>query len=208
MKLAKVTDDAFLLEMSGEVRKADAPKLITDEEVADAEKQMQRVNEGLEIRNGKLSGTQSLSRKDGLVLTTACKASFDLNVVAQGGPQEQVEVEVSTSLRRTKKPDVIANKPLPPRVSEAAKMKAITDAKLLADAARMYYIKNSKLPDSLADLAKKDARGRSLIEELPPDPWGNDYKIVIGDTPREFEVRSAGLDGKHGTKDDLSNKSK
>jgi len=88
-----------------------------------------------------------------------------------------------------------------------ARVDAILGARILADVTRLYFINNSKLPDTLADLAKKDARGRSYIEELPADPWGNAYKLFPGARSYQFEIRSAGPDGKHGTKDDLSNKS-
>lgn len=40
-----------------------------------------------------------------------------------------------------------------------------------------------------------------ILDEVPQDAWGNDfvYKIVR----EQFEIRSAGFDGQHGTSDDL-----
>ena len=76
-------------------------------------------------------------------------------------------------------------------------------SKLIMGAVRMFYVMNSALPASLEVLAKKDGRGRSQLESLPNDPWGNAYKLVLGDSPGDFKIKSAGADGKHGTDDDL-----
>lgn len=91
---------------------------------------------------------------------------------------------------------------------EAKETKARTDAKLIAGAVRMYYTKNSRLPETLEELATKDERGRSELEELPVDPWNTPYELVPGDTPREFEIVSAGPDLSIGTEDDVSSKAK
>ncbi|MGK0153811.1 MAG: hypothetical protein ACI9SE_000759, partial [Neolewinella sp.] len=63
-------------------------------------------------------------------------------------------------------------------------------------------------PNSLEVMATPDARGRSELEELPMDAWGNAYKLVTGATPREFQVVSAGPDNKFDTKDDISSRTK
>ena len=45
-----------------------------------------------------------------------------------------------------------------------------------------------------------------IAERIPIDPWENTYtyRLLPEDDDRGFELRSAGKDGKHGTKDDLS----
>ena len=93
--------------------------------------------------------------------------------------------------------------------SDEAKVgKAKSDVKMIADAVRYYYAKNSRLPDALEDLATKDDKGNSEILELPVDPWNTPYELVQGDTPRQFEVVSCGPDTSLGTDDDISSKAK
>ncbi|MBL8728836.1 MAG: type II secretion system major pseudopilin GspG [Planctomycetes bacterium] len=91
---------------------------------------------------------------------------------------------------------------------EARLTKAQTDVRQIADGVRSYRAKNGKLPDSLEVLATKDDRGRSELEELPKDPWGNDYYLREGDRPMDWEVISWGPDGSEGTDDDVSSKAK
>lgn len=103
---------------------------------------------------------------------------------------------VATSVRR----NVLGAK------NEARVTKAETDVRLIADAIRSYRAKNGKLPESLTVLATKDERGRSELEELPQDPWGNDYDLREGDRAIDWEVRSAGPDGKIDTDDDVTSR--
>ena len=91
---------------------------------------------------------------------------------------------------------------------EAKEGKAKSDVKMIAEAVRMYYVKNSRLPDSLEDLVTKDEKGRSEILELPVDPWNTPYELVPGDSPRDFEVISCGPDTSQGTEDDISSRAK
>ncbi|HEX6811434.1 MAG TPA: type II secretion system major pseudopilin GspG [Planctomycetota bacterium] len=90
---------------------------------------------------------------------------------------------------------------------EARETKALADVRTIADAVRLYRSKNGKLP-SLEELATKDEKGRSMLEELPKDPWNNDYILREGDRPTEFEVISMGPDGSENTDDDISSKGK
>jgi len=91
---------------------------------------------------------------------------------------------------------------------EARDTKAMTDVRTIADAVRMFRTKNGKLPESLEAMATKDERGRSELEELPKDPWGNDYIMREGDRGGEFEIISMGRDGQESTEDDISSKAK
>jgi general secretion pathway protein G len=91
---------------------------------------------------------------------------------------------------------------------EARETKAQTDARMIAESVSSYRAKNGKLPPDLQTLATKDERGRSELMELPKDPWGNDYVLREGDTPRDFEVLSLGPDGIENTDDDISSKTK
>jgi hypothetical protein len=91
---------------------------------------------------------------------------------------------------------------------EAQVAMAEIDVRTIADAVRICRARTGALPETLAALAEKDEKGRSELERLPADPWGNDYRLVVGDTPREFEVVSNGPDGNAGTSDDVSSKRK
>ena len=91
---------------------------------------------------------------------------------------------------------------------QAKETKAKTDCAMIAGFVRSYYVKNSRLPETLEELATKDERGRSELEELPVDPWNTPYELIQGDTRREFEVISCGPDMSQGTEDDISNKAK
>lgn len=91
---------------------------------------------------------------------------------------------------------------------EARETKAKTDVRMIADSVGSYRAKNGKLPPDLQTLATKDERGRSELMELPKDPWGNDYLLREGDTPRDFEVLSLGPDGIENTDDDITSKTK
>lgn len=49
-------------------------------------------------------------------------------------------------------------------------------------------------------------RWKQYLRSIPKDPWGNEYRYrrLVDDDRAEYELRSAGKDGKPGTKDDLS----
>jgi hypothetical protein len=79
---------------------------------------------------------------------------------------------------------------------------------MIAGGVSSYRAKNGKLPESLEVLATKDERGRSELEEISPDPWGNAYELIPGDRPMDWEVISYGPDGSQGTEDDISSKQK
>jgi general secretion pathway protein G len=91
---------------------------------------------------------------------------------------------------------------------EARLTKAQTDTKSIADQVRMYRAKVGKLPQSLEALTEKNDKGFSYLEELPKDPWGNDYTLMEGNGPQDWEVLSAGPDGSMNTEDDVSSKAK
>ena len=64
-----------------------------------------------------------------------------------------------------------------------------------------YYMTTTppRIPDSLEQLTE----GHSpLTEEIPQDPWGNDY-IYRRHSDRDFEIFSTGADGVEGTELDV-----
>jgi hypothetical protein len=83
---------------------------------------------------------------------------------------------------------------------------AQTDVKTIAGAVTLYRTKKGQLPESLSVLVEKDARsGLVLLEQLPKDPWGRDYALVEHGA-NDWEVVSAGPDGKLETSDDVSSR--
>ncbi len=94
------------------------------------------------------------------------------------------------------------------RGAEAAETKARADVRTLADSVRQYFLNKRKIPESLEELTTPDDKGRVILEELPKDPWDNDYILRKGDRSTEFEVISAGPDGTENTEDDISSKMK
>ena len=62
-----------------------------------------------------------------------------------------------------------------------------------------YYVSYGGLPESLTELAEGDS---PLIEEVPQDPWGNDYIYEVHGE-RDFSITSKGADGVEGTGEDL-----
>jgi hypothetical protein len=86
--------------------------------------------------------------------------------------------------------------------------RARSDLAKIASAIELYYVKNAALPTDLLTLTEKDARGNAWLKELSRDPWGNAYRLIPGDKPRDFLVASDGPDGKTGTADDIKNTDK
>ena len=81
--------------------------------------------------------------------------------------------------------------------------KARIDVFSLRDVAMMYKIRENRWP-TLKDLAKPDAHGQKYIEEIPLDPWGNDYELRPTADGKHIVVRSAGPDGVLETADDIA----
>jgi type II secretory pathway pseudopilin PulG len=94
--------------------------------------------------------------------------------------------------------------------AEAARQAQLVQAKAtvktLADAVQMFYLRNGRLPGSLAALTKAE-NGGPFVQRLEPDPWGNAF-LLVGKTKDDFAVLSFGPDGVGSSEDDLSSRSK
>jgi general secretion pathway protein G len=86
-------------------------------------------------------------------------------------------------------------------LDRASTQEARIEINQLGNMVDAYYLSSSprQLPDSLQDLAEGP---QPLTEEVPMDPWGNDY-VYKKQSNREFEIYSAGPDGTEGTEDDV-----
>jgi general secretion pathway protein G len=90
---------------------------------------------------------------------------------------------------------------------EARIQTAKTNCSTIAQSVRLYRAQKGKLPESLSVLAEKDEKGSSYIEELPKDPWDNDFILREGNNRNDWEILSMGPDGAENTDDDISSKS-
>lgn len=196
VRFAEATDDTFQLEWTG--------KLMTNDQV--------KADEGTaSVHEGTIRGVQTLDRRTCAVLAAKTIANAELKL--PGAPETKVSMRVQSTLRRGTPDDIRAmvNARSSTTTSPADKarvLKAQLDVRLLADAVRSFYAKNGSLPKRLSELEEKDDKGRSELERLMPDSWGNAYELVAGDAPRDFYVRSRGPDGKAGTADDIDSRRK
>ncbi|HEX6811433.1 MAG TPA: type II secretion system protein GspG [Planctomycetota bacterium] len=92
--------------------------------------------------------------------------------------------------------------------TEAREAKVRADVLSIAEAVRLYRMRNGKLPASLDALTTKVERGCSELEELPKDSWDHDYILRRGNEAGEFAVISTGPDGSEKTADDISSEPK
>lgn len=69
----------------------------------------------------------------------------------------------------------------------------------LSDIIQLYFMQHRELPEDLDQLTQGDP---ALIDEIPQDPWGNDY-IYETDGDKSFSIISKGADGVRGTSEDL-----
>lgn len=81
----------------------------------------------------------------------------------------------------------------------ANKRTAEIDVRRLRESVQTYYTIEGELPETLDELTRGTTE---IFDEVPTDPWGNDYIYEIKDD-RKFEIYSAGPDGKPGTDDDI-----
>lgn len=91
---------------------------------------------------------------------------------------------------------------------EARVTKAQTDCKTIEKQVSLYRAKKGRMPESLDTLTEPDDKGVKYLDELPKDPWDNDYVIKEGDKRGDFEIISYGPDGQEGGDDDISSRSR
>ncbi|WP_338366457.1 type II secretion system major pseudopilin GspG [uncultured Pseudoalteromonas sp.] len=99
---------------------------------------------------------------------------------------------------------------------EAAIDKAHLDIQQLEDAMSLYKLKNKSYPSTeqglealvnktnIEPVPKRFPDG-GFINELPEDPWGNEYQLISPGEIGKFDIFSMGPDGEAGTDDDIGN---
>ncbi len=102
-------------------------------------------------------------------------------------------------------------------IPDAAAMQRVEgDFRAISSAIQAYkmnagsYPTNSQGLQALVSKPDKATRWIQIMDKLPTDPWGNAYSYKFPGTkkPAEFELISAGPDGKSGTDDDVSTQDK
>lgn len=86
---------------------------------------------------------------------------------------------------------------------------ARNQAKLIEQALDQYKLDTHSYPSTAQGLSvlTNPPKGKPYMDNLPKDPWGNDYIYVIPGqkNPKKFDVRSKGPDGQEGNEDDVGN---
>lgn len=95
-------------------------------------------------------------------------------------------------------------------LGDAQRKTAFTQIQQISDALDLYRLQYRRYPstaEGLQALASPKGRGEPIMNEIPRDPWGNDYVYVFPGTrnPRGFDLLSTGPDEQEGTDDDVSN---
>lgn len=78
----------------------------------------------------------------------------------------------------------------------------------IALALDLYELDYGEYPKSLADLMKKDEKGRGpYLKKSPKDSWGRDYKYKCcpGSHNNDYDLYSLGPNGMEGDNDDIKN---
>lgn len=70
----------------------------------------------------------------------------------------------------------------------------------IGNVVQMFFLLNHRYPEALSELAQ-DLGGGPMIDEVPFDPWSNDFHYQLRDNT--FSLFSAGPDGVVGSEDDI-----
>lgn len=91
------------------------------------------------------------------------------------------------------------------RGNQAREVRARADLSVYQNAIEAYALEHEdKYPKSLNDLAVPDKKGRSYIQQIKPDGWGNAYVYVYPGKKNKYDLFSMGPDGTANTEDDIS----
>ena len=103
---------------------------------------------------------------------------------------------------------------LPKFLAQGEKAKvstATTQIEQFKSAAQLFMVDNGSAPKSLDELIHQPSNAKnwkkylSDLNEIPKDPWQNDYQYQTPATNGDdFEIKSFGPDGKEGGGDDIS----
>lgn len=90
-------------------------------------------------------------------------------------------------------PNVIGQK------GEALKVRAKVDIQRISQELQQYNLRTNKYPSTDEGLgALMSENGGSGFEEIPKDPWGNEYNYLFPGQHRSFDIWTYGADGQEG----------
>lgn len=92
-------DDAFALSVTGTVDKMELPITASDKEIA---KEAAKMRTKTKISNGKVTGEQSISRRDGVVIASKITVTADLSTSSPRGVT-QAKLRIVATLKRSTK---------------------------------------------------------------------------------------------------------
>ncbi len=86
------------------------------------------------------------------------------------------------------------------RADEAKVDACKVQMKNIGQALKLYRLQHGKYPASggLQSLVTAGKDGKSYMDTLPKDPWGNDYVYLSPGVHGDFDILSYGADGKTG----------
>ncbi|MDZ4860315.1 MAG: type II secretion system protein GspG [Candidatus Hydrogenedentes bacterium] len=91
------------------------------------------------------------------------------------------------------------------RGNQAREIKAQSDLSVYRNAVEAYALEHEdKYPKSLNDLSIVDKKGRSYIQQIKPDGWGNAYVYAYPGKKNKYDLYSTGADEIANTEDDIS----
>ncbi|HEX5053154.1 MAG TPA: DUF6263 family protein [Planctomycetota bacterium] len=115
LTLAKVDADNFEVTAVGTVEKADAK----GEEGDDSP--MNEMRKSMKVKNGKVSGSQRVSRQDGFIVEAKNVTTMDLDMASPMGGDMSMNMKVTTTTKRTTADAAVPAKKAAPAKDEAKK---------------------------------------------------------------------------------------
>lgn len=86
-------------------------------------------------------------------------------------------------------------------LKKAKRQTARTQIQMFEQAANDFMLDTGKIPKSLDDLLKNPGQKKwngpylAKVSEVPKDPWGNKYVLIVPGTHGDFDIVSYGSDG-------------
>jgi len=95
------------------------------------------------------------------------------------------------------------------QLGEGQRKTASNQAYEIGKSLELYKLSNGRFPSTAEGLQVlvTPAKGKPLMDNLPKDPWGNDYIYTLpgSKNPSKYDIRSKGPDGQEGNEDDVGN---
>jgi len=109
LTLAKFGNESFEIAIAGTVEKAagDAADSEGGEDESEEAAAAKEMLAGMSIKNGKISGTTKVSRKDSFVIESSSVMTMDMNLPSPMGGEMSIKQKVTTTTKRTTEADAM-----------------------------------------------------------------------------------------------------